>query len=155
MAFWFEYNLLCPTMNLAQIKRELEAIRVTDGFPTDQAWAYAAHLLQDAYEIGIESGVDFRYVGRLCSPAQALLEVNRLIAAMPVGEYLNVPQAAKLLGVAQSKIAEFIRAGRLEATNVGQRGKRPQWRIHREALRAIKPETAVASRRFKPPMEII
>lgn len=141
-------------MNLNQIKRELESLR-QDPEPDLATYEDAAGLLRQAYDIALAQGAGFRPVGSVCTPAQALLEVNRLIAAMPVGDFLNVPQAAKLLGVSQSKISEFIRAGRLEATNVGKQGKRPQWRIHREALRSIKPETVVTSRRFKPPQEII
>jgi hypothetical protein len=45
-----------------------------------------------------------------------------------------------MLQVSPAKIKQYIASGRLKATNVGQYGKRPQWRIHPEDLRNIKPE---------------
>lgn len=55
-------------------------------------------------------------------------------------QWLKVNQAAELLQVSPMKIKGYILSGRLKATNVGQYGKRPQWRIHQDDLRDIKPE---------------
>jgi excisionase family DNA binding protein len=49
-------------------------------------------------------------------------------------QLLTVPEAAKVLSVAQAKVSEWIKAGRLQAVNVANQGKRPQYRIPREAL---------------------
>lgn len=140
-------------MSLQSIKRQLIELRAHPE-PDEQTFTEAASLLRQACEVGVSLGLGFKPVGSMVNPVAALSEVNRLLAATQ-SEWLNVPQAAKLLGVAQSKIAEFIKAGRLAATNVGTRGKRPQWRIHRESMKNIKPEAASVGRRFRPPQEII
>jgi excisionase family DNA binding protein len=55
-------------------------------------------------------------------------------------KFLKVGEAAEVLQVSPSKIKQYIMSGRLKAINVGQYGKRPQWRIHPDDLRNIKPE---------------
>lgn len=54
-------------------------------------------------------------------------------------EFLKVAEAAKALRVSRAKVCNWIIEGRLKAINVGLPGKRPQWRIHPEELRNIKP----------------
>lgn len=41
----------------------------------------------------------------------------------------TVPEAAKLLHVSKDKLRAWIVAGRLQAANVNERGKRPSYRI--------------------------
>jgi excisionase family DNA binding protein len=48
-------------------------------------------------------------------------------------EYFSPPQAAKLLGVAVETVHQFIRSGKLKASDLGQAG-RPRWKISREAI---------------------
>ena len=54
--------------------------------------------------------------------------------------FLKVNQAAKVMQVSPTKIKQWIMTGRLVATNVAQVGKRPQYRIHEDDLRNLKPE---------------
>lgn len=55
-------------------------------------------------------------------------------------KFLLVGEAAEILRVSPARIKQYIMSGRLKATNVGQRGRRPQWRIHPDDLQNIKPE---------------
>lgn len=55
--------------------------------------------------------------------------------------YLNVGEAAKAWKVSPSKVTAWIRAGRIKAVNVGQIGKRPQYRLHVDAIQALLPDT--------------
>ena len=55
-------------------------------------------------------------------------------------QFLKVQEAAKELRVSPSRIKDWIISGRIRAINVGQYGKRPQWRIHVDDLRELKPE---------------
>ena len=118
-------------MTLSAIKRELSQLR-NHPEPDENTATVAASLLQDAYEIAIETGIDFRHVGQLCTPAQALLEVNKLIAATPL-DFLNVSQAAKLLGVNSSKVLSWIRSGKLPAIDsaTGTRSAYRSYGTHR------------------------
>lgn len=52
-------------------------------------------------------------------------------------EYLKIREAAALLQVSPTRVTELIRTKRLHAVNVGDRGKRPQWRIPRTELSNI------------------
>ena len=61
--------------------------------------------------------------------------------------FLKVGQAAEMLQVSPNKIKDYIISGRLRATNVGHYGKRPQWRIHIDDLRDIKPAEPVRKSR--------
>ena len=53
--------------------------------------------------------------------------------------FLKIGQAAEAMQVSPTKIKQWILTGRLVATNVGQLGKRPQYRIHADDLRNLKP----------------
>ena len=144
-------------MNLAQIKKQLESIKETDDFPADQAMEYAASLLRSAYEIAPQ-GIDWRHVKQFCSPSQAICEVNRIIAAtQPIEpqEFLNVAQAAKLLGVNASKVLSWIRSGKLPAIDSAT-GTRSAYRIRKCDLDALATTaTPARSRRAKQPDNLI
>jgi excisionase family DNA binding protein len=62
-----------------------------------------------------------------------------------VAELLNIPLAARRLGIGEDAVLAHIRAGRLRAVNVGAGPVRPRWRITEEAL-----EQFVASRTSAP-----
>lgn len=53
--------------------------------------------------------------------------------------FYKINQAAKVMQVSPTKIKQWILTGRLVATNVGQLGKRPQYRIHEDDMRNLKP----------------
>lgn len=61
--------------------------------------------------------------------------------------FLKINQAAKAMQVSPTKIKQWILTGRLVATNVGQAGKRPQYRIHEDDLRNLKPEETLRQSR--------
>jgi excisionase family DNA binding protein len=54
------------------------------------------------------------------------------------GITLTVPEVAKDLQVARDKVYDWIRSGRLVATNVNKPGARPSYRVSREALADFK-----------------
>ena len=50
-------------------------------------------------------------------------------------EYLTPPQVSALLGVGHDKILAWVHSGELRAVDLSAtRGKRPRWRISRQAL---------------------
>jgi len=49
-------------------------------------------------------------------------------------QFLKVNEAARILRVSPSKIRQWIASSRMEAVNVADYGKRPQWRINPECL---------------------
>jgi hypothetical protein len=53
--------------------------------------------------------------------------------------YLKIGQVAKAMQVSPTKVKQWILTGRLVAMNVGQAGKRPQYRIHEDDMRNLKP----------------
>ncbi len=143
-------------MTLQKIKRELETLRpINPDASIDQLYEHCAGLLRDAYDIGVEQGLGFRFVKqRYISPAQALCEVNRLLAAQPL-EFLNVAQAARILGVNSNKIMSWIRSGKLPAIDSAT-GTRSAYRIRRADLDtlAVKVEPA-KNRKSKQPDDLI
>lgn len=132
------------SMALQRIKRELEELRANDE-PDEGVFEQAALLLDKANEIAIAAGLDFRPAPKMTTPAKALVVVNRLLIESEPERYLLVGEAAKILSVSQDKISEWIKASRLEAVNVANPGKRPQYRIPRDALNRLLPE-----RKYKP-----
>jgi len=50
---------------------------------------------------------------------------------------LLVKDAATVMKVSPNTVLKWIASGRLKATNVGQPGKRPQYRIHPDALQTL------------------
>jgi len=61
--------------------------------------------------------------------------------------YLTPPEVAKTLRVSESKVASWIRSGRLRAYNVSE-GQRPKYRIRADDLDAF-----LAGRAVTPPTE--
>jgi len=123
-------------------------------FVDEQTYADAASYAKEAGELAMLSGIQPERVSEMITPIAAIALVTRYIAALPPQEWLSVPDAATLLGVSQSKIAEWVKGDRLEAVNVAGKGKRACYRIHRLALSKLKPENKPV-RRYKPPREII
>ncbi len=109
--------------------------------PNEQVFADASSYLHDANEIAAQCGVDPETVYEFTNPIRALAAVRRLIAQTDPERFLLIRDAAKILSVSQDKVAEWIKANRLEAVNVANTGKRPQYRIPRDALRNLQPET--------------
>ena len=128
---------------MKQILKQLEELRVTE--PQEQVFIEAAHLMQDANDIALDHGLDIEPVGLYITPAKAIAAVNRFLIAMEPERFLLIKDAAKILSVSQDKVSEWITANRLEAVNVANPGKRPQYRIAKAALRNLKPE-----RKYKP-----
>ena len=124
--------------------------------PDESIFVEAAAYVRAANDIAIQKGVQIELVGNCCSPADAAAIVSKYIGQIQP-EWLTVPDAATLLAVSQSKVADWVKAERLEAINVAARGKRAIYRIHRTALSKLKPESQPVrqSRRMKPPEEII
>lgn len=60
------------------------------------------------------------------------------LAVEQVGASLTVPEVAKDLQVARDKVYDWIRSGRLVATNVNKPGARPSYRVTPEALADFK-----------------
>ena len=58
------------------------------------------------------------------------LEVNAMTVQL---EYFTPPQASKLLGVSVDTIHQFIRSGKLKASDLGQAG-RPRWKIAKQSI---------------------
>ncbi len=85
-----------------------------------------------------EHGVEPVVVFRACSPLKAIALVRQLQSKMEPERWLLPQEAAKVLAVSQDKIYAWIREGRLSALNVANPGKRPQYRIPKEALLNIK-----------------
>lgn len=137
---------------LESIKKTLIHLR-SHPEPDEGVFAEAATLLRAANDLAVVQGIKIESVGTLCSPAEALATVAKYIASLNP-EWLSVPEAATLLGVSQSKVAEWVKAERLEAVNVAGKGKRNCYRIHRLALSKLKPESKPV-RSYKPPREII
>lgn len=137
---------------LASIQKALVLLRAHPE-PDETTFAEAATLLRMANDLAVVEGVAIKPVGAHCSPADALAIVSKYIASINP-EWLSAPEAATLLGVSQSKIAEWVKAERLEAVNVAGKGKRASYRIHRLALSKLKPEGKPV-RSYKPPREII
>lgn len=52
-----------------------------------------------------------------------------MIGIFTIPEYFSVTQVAEILGVTEKSVRDFIKAGELQATKVGQ------WRISQEALK--------------------
>ena len=50
--------------------------------------------------------------------------------------YLTPPQAAKVLGVSVDSVHQFIRSGKLKASDLGQAG-RPRWKIAKQNIEAF------------------
>ncbi len=128
---------------MKQILKQLIELRSEE--PQEQVFIEAAYLMRDANDIALENGLDIEPVGTYITPAKAIAAVNRFLAAMEPERYLLVKDAAKILSVSQDKVSEWINANRLEAVNVANPGKRPQYRIPMDALRNLKPE-----RKYKP-----
>ncbi|HUP77140.1 MAG TPA: helix-turn-helix domain-containing protein [Pirellula sp.] len=124
--------------------------------PDESIFVEAAAYVRAANNIAILKGVEIVPVGSYCSLADAATIVSKYIGQIQP-EWLTVPEAATLLAVSQSKVADWVKAERLEAINVAARGKRASYRIHRTALSKLKPECQPVrqSRRVKPPEEII
>lgn len=124
--------------------------------PDEYIFEAAAAYVWEANEIAIEHGIEPLLVGNMVNPIRAIAIVNRLFAQLPASDFVKTDEAAKLLKISPNTVGELIRTGRLEAVNVGKPGKRPQYRIHRDALCSIKPDDTLATRRqSKPPKEII
>ncbi len=51
--------------------------------------------------------------------------------------FLSPPEVARLYGVDQHKVLNWIRSGQLSAVNVGDGTQRPRYRISPEALAAF------------------
>ncbi len=82
-------------MNLLSIKAELESLR---NHPEQdlEVFETAARLMRAANEISLNAGHSFQRVGEFCTPADALLAVNRLIAEL--GPQAEVPCTQPELG---------------------------------------------------------
>ena len=72
-------------------------------------------------------------------------------------EYLTPPQVSALLGVGHEKLLAWIHSGELRAVDLSAtRGKRPRWRISRQALddflsrRSASPPAKPRQRRRQP-----
>jgi excisionase family DNA binding protein len=63
---------------------------------------------------------------------------------------LTVPEVAKDLQVARDKIYDWIRSGRMTATNVNKPGARPSYRITAEALADFKTKSRSSKPEAKP-----
>lgn len=129
------------------ILKKLEALREHPE-PDQQTFADAASYVREANEIAIQHGIEPLRVAEFINPIKAIAMVNRLMLLAEPERFLNVPEAAKVLSVSQAKIAEWIKANRLRAVNVANRGKRPQYRIAREDLLNLKPEQAAYKPKF-------
>jgi excisionase family DNA binding protein len=137
---------------LESIKKALMQLR-SHPEPDEATFNEAASMLRAANDIAVQQGIQIEPVGSLCTPATALTIVSGYIKAIQP-EWLSAAEAATLLGVSQSKVADWIQADRLDAVNVAGKGKRASYRIHRLALSKLKPESKPV-RRYKPPREII
>jgi hypothetical protein len=91
---------------------------------------------------------------------QGFSRSDRPASAQP--EFLTPPQVGGLYGVSPDTVRGWIRAGLLQAVNVG-RGNRPRYRVTREALRAydasqpgrVVPSAPTQSRRRPAASELI
>lgn len=63
---------------------------------------------------------------------------------------LTVPEVAKDLQVARDKVYDWIRSGRLAATNVNKPGARPSYRVSPEALADFKAKGKQTKAETKP-----
>lgn len=139
---------------MRHIIKQLEALREHPE-PDEQVLADAASYVREANDIAIQQGVDPVRVGKYLRPIEAIAMVNRLMQVVEPERFLGVPEAAKVLSVSPTKVTELIKSGRLEAVDVANRGKRPQYRIARESLSNVKPVEYTPVRRYKPPKQII
>ncbi len=139
---------------MRHILRQLEALREHPE-PDEQVFADAASYVREANDIAVQHGLDPVRVGTYLTPLRAIAIVNRLMQQVEPERFLSVPEAAKVLSVSPAKVADLIKNGRLEAVDVANRGKRPQYRIARESLLNVKPESHSPVRRYKPPKQII
>ncbi len=62
--------------------------------------------------------------------------------------YLKIGQAAKLWQVSPTKVKRWIISGRLDAVNVGEPGKRPQYRLSPDSLKSLRPVKTRTSRKI-------
>ncbi len=108
----------------------------------DSIFEAASAYLRDANELAVSHGIKPVCVFPMTNPIEAIAIVNRFIIEMEPERFLLVKDAAKILSVSQDKVSEWIAANRLEAVNVANPGKRPQYRIPMDALRNLKPERA-------------
>lgn len=123
-------------MSLESIRRQLIILRGQPEYD-EITFENAASLLRDANTLAAMQGTPTKPVGLVCSPIEAITLVSSYIQP---SEWLTVPDVATLIGVSQAKVAEWIKEKRLEAINVANKGKRPTYRINRNALNHIKPE---------------
>ena len=120
-------------MKLQLILAKIQELR-EHAEPDESIFIAASAYLRDAMNIAISHGIKPVQVASMTNPIQAIAIVNRFIIEMEPERFLTVPEAAKVLSVSQAKVSEWIKAGRLQAVNVANQGKRPQYRIPREAL---------------------